>query len=290
MGAWGPVPCRSAPLPRAPGAPPRGGGTLKSARRSVADPHGFRIEIYFDFDIGLGSFWGRSWVPLGGHFRSSWRFFPLKWLPEPSSKRLIFEKVNLHEILRFPTLLGSPGSHMAPPKRPRSLQDGSLILLDRFCSLLDFRFDFGSFSAPFWVVFGRPNGPLEVTERGANRPLGSSLDGLGVVLVRFLVRLAVWDRFCTLFGPSWDDFWPLVVPFKAFLGPIFGSWVPFWCLFLAFRVDVRLPLVHVLLLDFRFSVSRCRLSLFHLWLFCFRSAIRPWCSSCPGPADCALRD
>ena len=103
------------------------------------------ITILNDF----GSFWGRSWVPLGGHFRSSWRFFPLKWLPEPSSKRLIFEKVNFHEISRFLTLLGPPGSHMAPPKRPRSLQDGSLILLDRFCSLLDFRFDFGSFLAPF---------------------------------------------------------------------------------------------------------------------------------------------
>ena len=242
------------------------------------------------FRVRFGSFWDRSWVPLGGHFRSSWRFFPPKWVPEPSSNRLICEKVLLCEIIHFPILLGSSGSHMAPPKRPRSLQDGSLILLDRFCSLLDFRFDFRSFSAPFWVVFGRPNGPLEVGERGANRPLGSSLDGLGVVLVRFLVRLAFWDRFCTLFGPSWDDFWPLVVPFKAFLGPIFGSWVPFWCLFLAFRVDVRLPLVHVLLRDFRFSVSRCRLSLFHLWLFCFRSAIRPWCASCPGPADCALRD
>ena len=86
------------------------------------------------------------------------------------------------------------------------------MLLDRFFSLLDFRFDFGSFSAPFWVVFGRPNGPLEVSEKGANRPLGEPQDGLGVVLVRFLVRLAVWDRFCTLFGPSWEHFWPLVVP------------------------------------------------------------------------------
>ena len=120
--------------------------------QSLASPLGFRIEIYDDFDVDFGSFWGRSWVPLGGHFRSSWRFFPLKWLPEPSSNRLIFEKVNLHEIVRFPILLGSSGSHMAPPKRPRSLQDGSLIVLDRFFrssifpSILDrFRLRFGSF-------------------------------------------------------------------------------------------------------------------------------------------------
>ena len=74
--------------------------------------------------------------------------------------------------------------------------------------------------------------PIGVGERGAARPLGGSQDGLRVVLVRFLLRLAVWDRFCTLFGPSWDHFWPLVVPCSAFLGPIFGSWVPFWCFFL----------------------------------------------------------
>ena len=116
-----------------------------SAGRSHSDPLDFRIEIYVDFDVGSGSFWGRSWVPLGGHFRSFWRLFRPKLVPEPSSNRLIFEKVILCEIVRFPILLGSSGSHMAPPKRPRSLQDGSLILLDRFFSILDFRFDFGSF-------------------------------------------------------------------------------------------------------------------------------------------------
>ena len=98
--------------------------------------------------------------------------------------------------------------------------------------------------------YGFPGGRLNY----ANPTLGESQDGLGVVLVRFLVRLAVWDRFCTLFGPSWDHFWPLVVPFTAFLGPIFGSWVSFWCLLLALVVDVRLPLVHLLFVDFRFSI------------------------------------
>ena len=156
------------------GASLGGGLDPKSETQSLASPLGFRFKFYVDFDVGFGSLWARSCVPLGGHFRSFWRLGRPKLVPEPSSNHLIFEKVNLHEILRFPTLLGSSGSHMAPPKRPRSLQDGSLILLDRFFSILDFRFDFGSFSAPFWVVFGRPNGPQKVTPRGANRPLGES--------------------------------------------------------------------------------------------------------------------
>ena len=116
-----------------------------SAGRSHLDPNDFRLETYVDFDVGFGSFWVRSWVPLGGHFRSSWRFFPLKWVAEPSSNRLMFEKVMLHTILCFLILWGPSGSHMVPPKRPRSLQDGSLIVLDRFFSILHFRFDFGSF-------------------------------------------------------------------------------------------------------------------------------------------------
>ena len=78
-----------------------------SAARSVPSPLGFRIKIHVDFDVDLGSFWGRSWVPLGGHFRSSWRLFRSKLLPKPSSNCLIFKKVILHEIVRFPIL-----SHM----------------------------------------------------------------------------------------------------------------------------------------------------------------------------------
>ena len=116
-----------------------------SAGRSHSSPLDFRIEIYDDFHVDLGSLWARSWVHLGGRFRSFWRLFRPKLVPEPSSNRLIIEKVILHEIIRFPILLGSSGSHMAPPKRPRSLQDGSLILLDRILSILDFRVDFGSF-------------------------------------------------------------------------------------------------------------------------------------------------
>ena len=146
MGAWEGAPV--VPGPPLPGlwAPPLGGGPdPMSETQTLPSPLGFRIKIYVDFDVDFWSFGGRSWVPLGGHFRSFWRLFRPKLVPEPSSNRLIFEKVILREIVSFPTLLGSSGSHMAPPKRPRSLQDGSLILLDRFFSILDFRLDFGSF-------------------------------------------------------------------------------------------------------------------------------------------------
>ena len=57
------------------------------------------VKIYIDFDVDFWSFWDRSWVPLGGHFRSCWRLFRPKLVPEPSSNRLIFEKVIFHENL-----------------------------------------------------------------------------------------------------------------------------------------------------------------------------------------------
>ena len=66
---------------------------------------------------------------------------------------------------------------------------------------------------------------------GGTPPTLGTQAGHMVVLVRFFVRLAVWDRFGTLFGPSWGYFWPLLVPFSAFLGPIFGLWMPFGTFF-----------------------------------------------------------
>ena len=83
------------PLGRLPG----GGVGPMSATRSPLSPLDFRINMYVDFDVDFGSSWGRSWVPLGGHFRSFWRFFRFKFVPEPSSNRLIFEKVIFHETV-----------------------------------------------------------------------------------------------------------------------------------------------------------------------------------------------
>ena len=50
---------------------PGGGPGPKSVRQSMLSPLGFRIKKYVDFDVDFGSFGDRSWVPLGGHFRSS---------------------------------------------------------------------------------------------------------------------------------------------------------------------------------------------------------------------------
>ena len=142
MGAWGPVPCRLGALPGPWGASLGGGSGPMSAARSHSDPLDFRIEIYVDFDVDFGSFGGRSWVPLGGHFRSSWRFLPPKLVPEPSSNRVIFEKMILHEILCFPIQNDLHGPQDGAKIDPRSLQDGFKMVLARFCCfLLIFCFD-----------------------------------------------------------------------------------------------------------------------------------------------------
>ena len=94
------------------------------------------------FRVAFGSFWGRSWVPLGGHFRSSWRLFPSKLVPDPSSNRVISEKAFCDEIQRFPFLFADFCPDMAARNDPRSLQDGTKIALDRCFCLFDFRFDF----------------------------------------------------------------------------------------------------------------------------------------------------
>ena len=148
--AWVPGGRSCVAWPHSPGLLGRlqgGAGALKSAPRSVASPLGFRIEIYLDFDVGLGSFWGRSWVPLGGHFRSSWRFIPLKWLPEPSSNRLIFEKVFVHEIVCFFNTLGVFG---LPHGASKATKIAPRPVLDRLGSL---HFD-SRCSLRFWIVLG----------------------------------------------------------------------------------------------------------------------------------------
>ena len=160
----------------------------------------------------LGSILGPSW----GSFSVMLAPFSAQVGPGTVFEPSYLRKVILHEILRLPILLGSSGSNMASPKRPRSFQDCSLIVLDRFFSTLDFRFDCESFSAPVCVVWEFPNGPPGPPSNCANRPPGGSLDDLGVVLTRFLLGLPVSDRFCTFFGSSWCHFWPVVVPFSVF--------------------------------------------------------------------------
>ena len=170
---------------------------------------------------------------------------------------------------------------------PRRVLDplGSLLFASRFP--LRFWIVFGSVLSRFWPPKWSPRGARKRGESTPGGVPGRSWGRLGALLGStcglgsFLHPLR---PFLGRFLASCGAIYGLLGANFRFLGTVLVS-------FLAFRVDVRLPLVHVLLLDFRFSISRCRLSLFHLWLFCFRSAaIRPWCSSCPGPADCALRD
>jgi len=109
--------------------------------------------------------------------------------------RLNIEKVIVHETICFILVLRAFWPKMAPQDGPRSPQDGSKIVLDRFFRLLNFRFDFGSFS----VSFSGPIWPPKWPPRGAHEPvlraLGGVQDGLEIVLVRFSCRLVVRDRF-----------------------------------------------------------------------------------------------
>ena len=113
MGAW--VPGRAVPwglgrLPWAPGAPPRGsqgGGPGPKLQGSLPVTFTCRpFEFVSTFMSILMSIFGRFGVDLGsllgvifGHVGA---FCRPKLVQEPSSNRLVFEKVIVHETLRFP--------------------------------------------------------------------------------------------------------------------------------------------------------------------------------------------
>ena len=96
---------------------------------------------------------------------------------------------------------------MAPQNDPRSPQDGSKIVLDRFFGLLIFRFDFGSFWGRFGCRFGLPNGAPGVTPNWGYPPIWGFQDGLGIVLIRFSRRLVVRDHFFGRLGVVLESFW-----------------------------------------------------------------------------------
>ena len=110
LGAWEAGPGVPGPLPWVPGARPRGSQGEVSGPMSAGHLWAcllwIRIKNHVDFVVDFWSSWGPSWVPLGGHFRSCWRLFRPKLVSEPSSNRLIFEKVDFHETLRFPMVFG----------------------------------------------------------------------------------------------------------------------------------------------------------------------------------------
>ena len=141
LGAWEGGPVVPGPPPWVPGAPP--GGSLggvpgpMSAGQFRSGPIGFRIKIYVDLDVDFWSYWGRSWVPLGCHFRSFWRLGPPKLVPKPFSNRLNIEQVIFPKNERhrgrehdFEVQVG-PRWHPRRPKiAPRRVQDrlGSVFL------------------------------------------------------------------------------------------------------------------------------------------------------------------
>ena len=68
---------------------------------------------------------------------------------------------------------------------------------------------FGSILVPFWPPKWSPGDARELVVR----PVEGVQDGLGIVLVRSFVRLAVWLRFFVAF-------WCLLVPFGGALGVV----------------------------------------------------------------------
>ena len=109
-----------------------------------------------DFEVVFGSFWCRLGPLLGSLLGLRLALGRSKLVPRSSSKGLIFEKVVLHEIIRFTILLGGFCLHMGPQNVPRWCQDGSLVVLDRFFSLLEFSLGFCIVLGSVWDRFGVP--------------------------------------------------------------------------------------------------------------------------------------
>ena len=96
--------------------------------------------------LKINMFFDRFWVAFGSHVgsilgaqidRSRAKFGP-RWL----LKRYFLKNVNFHETSAGVVSGAFPGPQDDPPNDPRSPQDGSKIVLDRFFHLLIFLFDF----------------------------------------------------------------------------------------------------------------------------------------------------
>ena len=132
----------------------------------------FRLTFLYPFLLQLASVQASSWTLFGDPNRP-------KIGPRRVFRRHFIENVDFHETLRFPMVFGVFSFKMVPQNDPRSLQDGSEIVLDRFFGLLFFRFDFGSFSVPFWCRFRCQNGSPGVGANRCSGPLGETKTVLG---------------------------------------------------------------------------------------------------------------
>ena len=140
MCAWGPG--RAVPWSQGGGPVVPGGGfpsqtTTANSRHFVLPSRHFvlptlrtRIKIYVDFDVDFWSFFGRSWgscsvmlVPLSAQVGLGTVFEPSYLRKSDFSRNRL--KQTISDVF-------SP--KMAPQNDPRSFQDGSKIVWDRFFS------------------------------------------------------------------------------------------------------------------------------------------------------------
>ena len=139
-------------------------------------------------------------------------------VPRPSSNRLNIEKVNFHETSAGGVFGAVPGPQESTQNDPRSPQDGSKIVLDRFFGLLNFRFDFLSFWDRFWCRFGLPNGPPGVSANWGWAPWGRSKTVLKSSWFGSLVVLSFGIAFLVVLGSFSGRFWALRGSFWCFFG------------------------------------------------------------------------
>ena len=118
---------------------------------------------------------------------SRWPQMTPNWLKMRSGRLLtphFLKNVNSHETsagVVFGALLGAQDGAKIDPRSP---QDGSKIVLDRFFHLLIFRFDFLSFLAPFWADLASQRGTPE---------LGITLGGGPGILGKFEVQIRILE-------------------------------------------------------------------------------------------------
>ena len=166
LGAWesGPVGPGSPPLGSwctSQGLPGGGPGPKLQGSLSLVDPlnsHQNLCRFWCRFLIVLGSILGPSWESL------SIMLTPFSAQVGPGT---VFEP-SYHRKSEFSRNIGRRSvwsvsrAQKSTQNDPRSPQDGSKIVLDRFFHLLIFRFDFVSFSVRFWLPKWLPRGAREL--------------------------------------------------------------------------------------------------------------------------------
>ena len=112
------------------------------------------IPMFDRLGVVLGSVLGAIFGHVGALVGQSWSQSPLRTVL--TSKTRFFKKTSATE--GESTILRSKSAQDGAQDDPRSPQDVSKIVLDRFFRLLIFRFVFASFLVPCWCRFGLPNG------------------------------------------------------------------------------------------------------------------------------------